>query len=102
MFRWICAPSAILAWVWARAPVAGMLARGLGLLTLDTKTGDGAEALYRSLGFHELGVIPDYALDPSEPIAPPKPFKSTLTAAPNHEHMVPKIVLQNVLPLLYG
>lgn len=39
--------------------------RGLGLLTLDTKTGDGAEALYRSLGFHELGVIPDYALDPS-------------------------------------
>lgn len=39
-------------------------AAGLTLLTLDTRAGDGAERLYRRLGWVEAGVIPDFALDP--------------------------------------
>jgi hypothetical protein len=31
------------------------------LLTLDTRTGDSAEALYRSLGYTAVGTIPRYA-----------------------------------------
>ena len=34
------------------------------LLTLDTRTGDGAEPLYASLGYRTVGVIPGYCLDP--------------------------------------
>lgn len=34
--------------------------RGKSLLTLDTRTGDVAEHLYRSLGFQVAGVIPGY------------------------------------------
>ena len=34
---------------------------GRTLLTLDTKAGDGAESLYRALGWHEAGRIPGYA-----------------------------------------
>jgi ribosomal protein S18 acetylase RimI-like enzyme len=33
------------------------------LLTLDTRAGDAAEALYRSLGWQEAGRIPGYALN---------------------------------------
>lgn len=33
------------------------------LITLDTKTGDNAERLYKSLGFSQAGVIPNFALD---------------------------------------
>lgn len=42
-------------------------ARELGktLVTLDTRTGDVAEALYASLGFEIAGSIPDYAFDPN-------------------------------------
>lgn len=36
---------------------------GRRLLTLDTKTGDAAEALYRGLGWTEAGRIPGFALD---------------------------------------
>jgi len=36
-------------------------ASGLTLLTLDTATGGSAEALYRNLGWQEVGVIPRYA-----------------------------------------
>ncbi|AMP02040.1 acetyltransferase family protein [Collimonas arenae] len=36
-------------------------ADGRLLLTLDTRTGDAAESLYRSLGYELAGVIPDYA-----------------------------------------
>jgi ribosomal protein S18 acetylase RimI-like enzyme len=36
-------------------------AAGRTLLTLDTWTGGHAEALYRSLGYTEVGVIPRYA-----------------------------------------
>lgn len=52
----------------ARALMLGIevLARreGRGLLTLDTRTGDNAEPLYRDLGFIEVGVIPDYSIAP--------------------------------------
>lgn len=37
---------------------------GFTLLTLDTKRGDAAEALYRRAGWIEVGVIPGYALNP--------------------------------------
>jgi GNAT superfamily N-acetyltransferase len=37
---------------------------GKTLLLLDTCQGDSAEPLYRSLGWTELGVVPDYALYP--------------------------------------
>jgi ribosomal protein S18 acetylase RimI-like enzyme len=33
------------------------------LLTLDTRTGDGAEPLYRSLGYQTTGIIPGYCRD---------------------------------------
>jgi ribosomal protein S18 acetylase RimI-like enzyme len=36
---------------------------GLTLLTLDTRRGDAADALYRSLGWTPAGVIPSYAVD---------------------------------------
>lgn len=35
------------------------------LIMLDTKTGDVAERLYRSLNFVEIGVVPNFALDPN-------------------------------------
>jgi len=37
---------------------------GKTLVTLDTRTGDVAEPLYRGVGFKEAGVIPDFAYDP--------------------------------------
>jgi len=37
-------------------------ADGRWMLVLDTVSGSAAEALYRSLGWHETGVVPDYAL----------------------------------------
>jgi ribosomal protein S18 acetylase RimI-like enzyme len=37
---------------------------GKTLITLDTRTGDVSEALYRGLGFEQAGVIPDFAFDP--------------------------------------
>jgi len=37
-------------------------ADGRWMLVLDTFTGSAADALYRSLGWHETGVVPDYAL----------------------------------------
>lgn len=36
--------------------------RGRSLLVLDTRQGDNAERLYRCSGYHEVGVIPAYAL----------------------------------------
>jgi ribosomal protein S18 acetylase RimI-like enzyme len=47
---------------------------GRTLLTLDTRTGDKAEPLYRSLGYVLAGVIPDYARDPSSPVLEPTSF----------------------------
>jgi len=34
------------------------------LLTLDTRTGDAAEPLYRSIGYETVGTIPDFCHDP--------------------------------------
>jgi len=38
-------------------------ADGRWMLVLDTVTGSAADALYRSLGWHETGTVPDYALN---------------------------------------
>lgn len=38
--------------------------RGRTLLTLDTVTGSEADRLYRRLGWHEVGVIPNQAMFP--------------------------------------
>jgi len=43
------------------------LSKGRILLTLDTWTGSYAEALYRSLGYVEVGVIPRYARGSTTP-----------------------------------
>lgn len=37
---------------------------GKTLVTLDTRSGDVSEALYRQVGFQEAGKIPEYAFDP--------------------------------------
>ena len=37
-------------------------ASGRWLLVLDTVTGSAADAMYRSLGWQETGIVPDYAL----------------------------------------
>lgn len=39
------------------------VALGRSLLTLDTRTGDSAEPLYRSLGYQTTGIIPNYCRD---------------------------------------
>jgi GNAT superfamily N-acetyltransferase len=46
-----------------RALEAEVLARGRWLLVLDTKSGDRAERLYRSLGWTFSGSIPRFALE---------------------------------------
>jgi ribosomal protein S18 acetylase RimI-like enzyme len=38
--------------------------RQRSLLTLDTRAGDTAEPLYKSLGFQTVGTIPGFAVDP--------------------------------------
>ncbi|MEQ8482106.1 MAG: GNAT family N-acetyltransferase [Hoeflea sp.] len=38
-------------------------AAGKTLITLDTRTGDAAEPLYRAAGYRTAGVIPGFALD---------------------------------------
>jgi GNAT superfamily N-acetyltransferase len=43
------------------------LAEAKTLLTLDTWTGGSAEALYRSLGYHVVGVIPRFARGSTTP-----------------------------------
>ncbi|MEM8914642.1 MAG: GNAT family N-acetyltransferase [Pseudomonadota bacterium] len=40
------------------------LEAGRTLLTLDTRTGDSAEPLYKGLGYQVVGSIPDYSVDP--------------------------------------
>lgn len=47
-----------------RAALEAAKEAGKTLITLDTRTGDVSEALYRSVGFTEAGVIPDFAYDP--------------------------------------
>ena len=54
----------------ARALMASLereaVARKRWLITFDTRTGDAAEPLYRSLGYHVAGVVPNYSRDPFE------------------------------------
>ncbi|MFI2203543.1 GNAT family N-acetyltransferase [Streptomyces sp. NPDC020192] len=45
-------------------------ATGISLLHLDTETGSPAELLYRSAGWTQAGVIPDYALSPAGELRP--------------------------------
>lgn len=45
------------------AAEAAALAKGRTLLVLDTRKGDPAEALYRDLGYAELGVLPGFTRD---------------------------------------
>ncbi|MDF1608354.1 GNAT family N-acetyltransferase [Hoeflea sp. YIM 152468] len=47
-----------------RAVVDEARAAGKTLVTLDTRTGDKAEPLYRAAGFETAGVIPGFARDP--------------------------------------
>jgi GNAT superfamily N-acetyltransferase len=47
-----------------RAVEAKALALGRTLVTLDTRTGSEAEALYRAEGWTALGVVPAFAFDP--------------------------------------
>jgi GNAT superfamily N-acetyltransferase len=52
------------------AAEARSLADGRWLLTLDTVTGSDADTFYRSLGWHEVGVVPDFALMPDGTLTP--------------------------------
>ena len=47
-----------------RAAEDRALAEGRWLLVLDTVTGSPADTFYRSLGWTETGIVPDYALLP--------------------------------------
>ena len=49
---------------------AHALATGRWLLILDTQTGSAAESLYRSMGWQELGVMPNHAYQPDGVLAP--------------------------------
>lgn len=51
---------------------------GRTLLTLDTRAGDRAEGLYRSMGWHEAGIIPGYTLRPDRTPADALFFWKTL------------------------
>lgn len=42
---------------------------GCWLLVLDTRSGSAAEAMYRGMGWHETGRVPDYACDPDRTLA---------------------------------
>jgi GNAT superfamily N-acetyltransferase len=54
---------------------------GRWLLVLDTVTGSDADAFYRSLGWHEVGVIPDFALQPDGTLTPTTVFYKDLRAS---------------------
>jgi hypothetical protein len=60
---------------------ARSLADGRWLLTLDTVTGSDADAFYRSLGWNEVGVVPDFALMPDGTLTPTTYFWKNLRAA---------------------
>jgi ribosomal protein S18 acetylase RimI-like enzyme len=57
------------------------LRSGRTLLLLDVRTGDPAEALYRSLGFIEFGEVPRYARDPDGSLAASSFYYLELQAA---------------------
>jgi GNAT superfamily N-acetyltransferase len=49
-------------------------ADGRWLLVLDTVTGSDADVFYRSLGWREVGIIPDFALQPDGALTPTTVF----------------------------
>lgn len=51
---------------------------GRWLLVLDTVTSSDADAFYRSLGWREVGVIPDFALQPDGALTPTTVFYKDL------------------------
>jgi ribosomal protein S18 acetylase RimI-like enzyme len=53
---------------------------GFTLLVLDTKRGDAAESLYRNAGWIEVGVIPEYALNPDGTLCDTVVFYKDLSA----------------------
>ncbi|MBP2338752.1 GNAT superfamily N-acetyltransferase [Saccharothrix coeruleofusca] len=61
----------------------GAVGRGVTLLVLDTQTGSPAERLYRSSGWTEVGVIPDFATDPGGVLQPTTVFYKLLPRESN-------------------
>lgn len=53
--------------------------RGVALLLLDTQSGTPAERMYRSAGWTEVGVIPDFAADPGGALQPTTLFYKRLS-----------------------
>lgn len=51
---------------------------GRWLLVLDTVTDSHAEAMYRALGWREVGIIPDFALQPDGSLTPTTVFYKDL------------------------
>lgn len=49
-------------------------ADGRWLLVLDTVTGSEADAFYRAIGWHDVGIIPDFALQPDGSLTPTTVF----------------------------
>lgn len=49
-------------------------ALGLGLLVLDTRSGDPSQSLYETLGFQVAGEIPGYCLNPHDQRAEPTSY----------------------------
>jgi len=63
------------------AAEARALADGRWLLVLDTEAGSAADAFYRSLGWHELGTMPNHAYRSDGVLAPTTYFWKDLRAA---------------------
>ena len=56
-------------------------ARGRSLVTLDTRTGDDAEPLYRALGYQAAGTIPGFALAPGRDRLDPTTYMYKMLAS---------------------
>jgi GNAT superfamily N-acetyltransferase len=67
------------------AAEAGALAAGRRLLVLDTRADDAGEALYRGLGWQEVGAIPDFALNPDGTYCATVLFYKKLGPSPANE-----------------
>lgn len=61
---------------------------GLSLLVLDTQAGSKAEHVYRHLGWHRVGEIPDYATSPEGKLLPTVYFFKQISSA---EHLTETI-----------
>ncbi|MGL4637395.1 MAG: GNAT family N-acetyltransferase [Beijerinckiaceae bacterium] len=61
---------------------AAALAAGKTHLLLDTETGSAGDRLYRRMGWHELGTLPDVAYTPDGSLAAATVFYKQLAPAP--------------------